>query len=308
MKINYVICTYGGIYARKFGHHPKQKEQYLKYNLILLNEIATNIDTITIMRPKVDPDHIEIKDYYNFDGLHIDNILNKIRVIDCNNLGLSYGQFIFLLDKDLTDKNLYDYYIFTEDDYVPSLDFFEEELINNYDRNIPNYLCAGINKELDNSKMMFQHEGSRFMVPDFSLGIISKENIEKFFNVWSWSSIKDIYEKAKQKPFNFIQILFGYFFYRAGIEIMEANQYLSVFYDCDHDLYLINFQRYDRRADRKRTNSEVYNSPIFLPLDIFPPSDIDYTSRINLISAYLNNQKEFMRIYRRLRMRLTSLI
>jgi hypothetical protein len=80
------------------------------------------------MRPKIDSNHIELKDYYNFEEMNINNIKDKIVIYECQNIGISYGQFFTGVFKDLS----FDYYIFIEDDYVPFVNYFENEFINEY--------------------------------------------------------------------------------------------------------------------------------------------------------------------------------
>ena len=74
-KINLIIATYAGKYY-KFNSNNleinKDKENYLKYNLLFINNNINNLSQITIMKPKINKEHIEIPDYYNFDNLNID--------------------------------------------------------------------------------------------------------------------------------------------------------------------------------------------------------------------------------------------
>jgi hypothetical protein len=130
MKTNLVICTYGA----KYG--VMNKENYLKLNLTLLNKINTNISQITIMKPKIDIQHFEYPDYYNFENIEISNIKNKIKIIECENIGISYGQFLTAI----TSEKEFDYHIFVEDDYIFFKDYFEEYMINEL-KNTNEYLC-----------------------------------------------------------------------------------------------------------------------------------------------------------------------
>ena len=90
MKTNLVISTYGAKYSII------NKKNYLQYNLSLLNKINTNITQITIMKPKINKNHETYHDYYNFDNINISNIKDKIKIIECENIGISYGQFLIL--------------------------------------------------------------------------------------------------------------------------------------------------------------------------------------------------------------------
>ena len=47
MSVNLIICSYSGKYPRKFEtNENKDKYNFLKYNLYLLNKIKTNISQI----------------------------------------------------------------------------------------------------------------------------------------------------------------------------------------------------------------------------------------------------------------------
>lgn len=90
------------------------------------------------MKPLVDKEHSIIEDYYNFDNIDIDNIRHKIKIYECLNIGISYGQFLNSIKNDMD----FDFYIFTEDDYVPFIDYFEKILINEYlSINLDIFLC-----------------------------------------------------------------------------------------------------------------------------------------------------------------------
>src|SRR5438445_10382939 len=113
--INYIIATYARKYEQKFQlpwSASLSLENYLLYNLSVINKLKNNLTQITIMKPKINNDHLEIKDYYNFDKIDIANIKNKIKILECENIGLSYGQFF----NTVKNNNDFDYYIFVEDD------------------------------------------------------------------------------------------------------------------------------------------------------------------------------------------------
>ena len=107
IKVNLIISTYGA----KYNH--EDKENYLRLNLLVLNKLNPNITTISIMKPKINNNHIAYKNYYNFDDIDLKNIRHKIDIIECYNIGISYGQFLTAIYKEQN----YDYYIFIEDDY-----------------------------------------------------------------------------------------------------------------------------------------------------------------------------------------------
>jgi hypothetical protein len=127
------------------------------------------------MRPKINENHEPIPNYYNIDNLDLDNIRHKIKFCDCENVGISYGQFI----KGIELNNTFDYHIFTEDDYLPFKDYFEDDLItelNNIEKD--SFLCLYIKKNvLWNIKDYLSSENSNLLENKFS-----KFNISVFFS------------------------------------------------------------------------------------------------------------------------------
>ena len=117
--VNLIISTYAGKY------NPEVKENILKTNLKIINSLKSDITKITIMKPKIDKHHEEISGYYDFSNINLDNIKDKIVICECDNVGISYGQFFKAIEND----NSYDYYIFMEDDYTPFIDYFEKEFM-----------------------------------------------------------------------------------------------------------------------------------------------------------------------------------
>ena len=137
MSTNLIIATYAGKY------NSEVKNNLLKINLKIINSVKTNISRITIMKPKIDAEHEEITGYYDFSSINIDNIRDKIVICECENIGISYGQFFAGISRDTN----FDYYIFLEDDYTVFNDYFEEEFKKELD-NIENdsLLCLFIYK------------------------------------------------------------------------------------------------------------------------------------------------------------------
>ena len=65
MRTNLIISPSAGVYSIE------NKENFLIKNLLLINNLKTDIDQITIIKPKVDSNHIEKKNYYNFEEINI---------------------------------------------------------------------------------------------------------------------------------------------------------------------------------------------------------------------------------------------
>ena len=126
MKINLIIASYGGLPKKHAGNN--LKKEYLKINLQCLNQIKSNISKITIMKPKIKPEDTLLPNYYDFSSLNLSNIKDKIEVIQCENIGISYGQFFSAM---LHSGNEYfDYTFWIEDDYIICADYFEKMLIS----------------------------------------------------------------------------------------------------------------------------------------------------------------------------------
>lgn len=131
MKINYIIATWSGI-----RHDLKENQPY--YNDVLKNHVRTlvttenNISQITIMKPR---NPAENSDYYNIEPN------DKIKIVDCENEYLSYGQWLKAAKLFLKE---FDYFIFIEDDYVPCINNFDSRLIDIYKEGT--YLCQLVDK------------------------------------------------------------------------------------------------------------------------------------------------------------------
>lgn len=315
-KINLIIATYGGKYYKFDSSNKdinKDKEKYLKYNLLLINNNMNNLDQITIMRPKINKEHTEIPDYYNFDNLNIDNIRHKIKIYECENIGISYGQFFTAIFKD----SEFDYHIFIEDDYFPFIDYFDENLIYLLDSFTDDtYLCSFVNEnktnifkkldlsESDISKVQLNEYFNKYnitnfniLLPDFSLGIISKNGVDKLIKTYNnIDNILELYSIKFNKNWVY-QVLFGYTFTIAGINMKDYNKlYLNVFFESsNNELYLCNVgSKYYKKWKNVITNAK-YRIPIFMPLDILFPRN--YSSDLLKFHSYLYKPKIFTELF-----------
>lgn len=267
MNINYVICSYGGIYNRRFEDGKEYRKNILKKHLEMLNNVENNITQISIMKPKISNNHIPIKDYYNFESLNIENIKDKIKIIECENQGISYGQFLTCINNDYIEKKLYDYYIFNEDDYIPLIDNFDSLFIDEYNKNEMNYLCLGINvKDNINTTRLWKSE--HISVPDFAIGLIDKNTINYLYENSTYDNLMKILLDIKKEPIHFHQISFGYLLHKCNIKIRDVKEkYLSLFYEnCDKNFYLVNLDINNRRIERDYKENK-YKNPLFIPID-----------------------------------------
>jgi hypothetical protein len=265
------------------------------------------------MRPKINKEHAEIPDYYNFDNLNIDNIRHKIKIYECENIGISYGQFFTAIFKD----SEFDYYIFIEDDYFPFIDYFDEHLIyllSNFTDET--YLCSFVDKKKTNIfEKLESHESNiskielnkyfnkynlkkyDIVLPDFSLGIISKKGVDKLIKTYNnIENILELYSIKFNKNWVY-QILFGYTFTIAGINMMDYNNlYLNIFFESSNNkLYLCNVgSKYYKKWKNVITNAK-YRIPLFMPLDILFPRN--YTDDLLKFHSYLYKPEIFSNLF-----------
>lgn len=318
MKTNLIIATYGGKLDKYKNNNTK--DYYLRYNLELLNSIETDITQITIMRPKINKEHNEIKDYYNFENLKIDKIKNKIKIIDCENIGISYGQFFSGISKNRE----FDYYIFIEDDYIVFQDHFEKKLIDEYKLNndSQSLLCSFIYKnkfwdifdyaksinELEDNINILKHKLSNFTnnninllcnIPDFSLCILHKDAVDKIFTYYE--NIENILNLFDINFTNIWlhQILFGYVLKIANINIFDMrDSYMNIFFHSgSNKISLCNSENIDDFLIDNNPKKRLKN-PLFIPLDILYPNN--YNNILNIMIQHLINGSMFINQYNKL--------
>jgi len=313
MTINLIITTYAGK-VNKFNFNNK-KDNYLKYNLQCINNLNLEIDQITIMKPKINKGHQEIKDYYNLSHLNIPNIINKIKIIECENIGISYGQLFNALHNN---KN-FDYSIFIEDDYL----FFNKNSIKNllseFKKNEhDSLLCSFIYKnrkwnllqhaqKLNESQNILQklktklnnlniNSNNQYIIPDFSLCILSKNTVNKIFNHFKYYQLYDLFS-ISFKSIWLHQILFGLILYESNIKINDIQEnFINIFYNTGNNVITLtnNNQNINLNKIQKFIKKKL-NSPIFIPLDVFIFDK--FKNDMNLISSISNNSKEFLEDY-----------
>jgi hypothetical protein len=295
------------------------KKLYLKESLSVLNKIKTSVDRITIMKPKIDENHIPYENYYNFDNIDISNIKDKIQIVECENIGISYGQFLTGIFNDLS----FDFYIFTEDDYLLFNDDFDIYLKNKVALN--SYLCVfyykdkkwSLNDYLNNCKDEFINLNSYnteiinkmndyFFVPDHSCGIISNKTFKKIFD--KFSSLDNLI-----KLFNFNirdriwvhQIIFGYLLYLCDITIEDlSSDNLPLFYTtggCVKICYKDNIIS----VENLNEISYYLDNPIFVPREFFYPYYQDYN--ITNLKKYIKKFEEFEKQYNKINLQLYRL-
>ncbi len=315
--VNLIIASYGGL-TKKYINNI-DKKYYLKYNIALLNTIQTNITQITIMKPNVNETDYLISDYYDFSKIDVSNIKDKIKIIECENIGISYGQFLNAIDNDKS----FDYYIFIEDDYIITKDYFEEDLVNEYESknnslsflcsffytnkkwNIMNYtinLQTETNETILNMKEKLDYwnfSEKECIVPDFSLGIFSKKEVGKIYESFGTIDKINNFFNINFRSIWIHQILFGYLLNICGIEIIDMkDSYLNIFYETfNGDIYLCNFDDSITDWRTKINNDQKFLLPIFIPTDIFYPNDIRYVNDIETMKKFVLEYDELSNIY-----------
>ena len=312
-KINLIISTYAGKY------NSENKENILKLNLQILNKLNPLIDTITIMKPKINEYHEEIIGYYDITNINLDNIKNKIKIIECENIGISYGQFFTGIYNDLS----FDYYILIEDDYVIFRKNFTEEFIEEFLKNEnDSLLCSFIYKyrlwdiveqqilyctNKNNTKILkekieyYNLIHTKCNIPDFSLCILSKNTINKIINKFSLNHIIDIFNINFSKIW-LHQILFGHIIYTCGIKIYDIkNSHLNIFYETPiKDILLCNFEdEYNVRTwNQIEYKNEKFKSPLFIPIQIL--NNNYFYNKLNDMKRYMIDENDFFENYNRI--------
>lgn len=135
MRINYVIATYSGPSDKKVQ---TPKKEALKIHLKnIANTKCMHISQVTIMKA-LDENCDPNSDYYDVDD-YIKQIedMHKIpvKIVDCENYCYSFGQWLLCYEQT---KSEFDYYIFQEDDYFPSMDNYDNIYLTAYKEAFPN--------------------------------------------------------------------------------------------------------------------------------------------------------------------------
>lgn len=229
-KINYVISTYNGLNKR--NHSEPLPKDVLKTHLSKLLSLQHTLSQITIMKPTSETFYPE---YYEVQSI-IENFNIPIKIVDCENYGFSFGQFLTAYKK-YTDQ--FDYYIFVEDDYVPLIDGFDTILTKIYTQKFLDkigVLCSLVQGSYDYSLV-----GG---YPPHVEGIVccNSQTLDKIFCFPLWendpikwldlidSGIDSDYDWEGQKQGykgGYYQLTFSYLFYKANI-LMD--DYLDVKY------------------------------------------------------------------------------
>lgn len=313
MQINLIIATYGGIPLKhKENRH---KKHYLRLNLECLNTIKTSITHITIMKPKINAEDIVVEDYYDFSCLNIENIRDKIKIYECDNIGISYGQYFAGIANNLDC----DIHFWIEDDYLICADNFDKKIMDfmkEYNLSQDTHVCPfiytnrkwdivpyaeSINEEprvIDILRLRLNYYDLvdiKCHIPDMmQLGVLTKYSVTKILDVFK--NFTEIYYLFSI-PFTKIwlhQILFGYVLYKAGIYVEDtAKVFTNIFYETSIDkIFLCNYPENVNTWKERQYNGEKLLSPLCFPTEIvlYPER---YHEDMELMKRYITNREVF---------------
>ena len=248
-NIVYVIATYGASYARRnetAGQHDNSLN--LQYQCNALERVGHDITETLIMRPSIDPGHIPYQNYYSC--LPINS-----RVVDCQNRGGSYGQWLrslFEIDAD--------YYIFTEDDYIPAIENFGSVLVDLYQDLDEDhlYLCTGIRYDQNMPRLHLCH-GQKIPVCNFSLGILSRAARDVITSSYTLEQLYEILESLGKYCLDIYQITFSFILHLCHINIKDTQSHLAIFYSGSNNPLLL-YNSIDQRSLKpKKMPPNAYN-------------------------------------------------
>lgn len=132
-RVNYVIATWGGP-RRLGGAYGNYTYKHLKF----LEKIKHNLDQITVVWPDNQQELYSYRKYMeSIDGTEING--TPVKVLKTKNRFQSYGQYISAFKKFGND---FDYFIFTEDDYVAVANDFDKDLIDSFEKNHKEKRCG----------------------------------------------------------------------------------------------------------------------------------------------------------------------
>lgn len=311
MKINLIIASYGGISVKHSEN--KHKKHYLKLNLQCLNALKTNLTCITIMKPSINANDQIITDYYDFSHLDIGNIRDKIQVYECDNVGISYGQYFAGISHNLDC----DIHFWIEDDYIICADHFDNILIKIMrEYRECTHLCPFIytNRKWDIvpyaesiqeephvvdilRKRLCDYEMHNMQchVPDMmQLGILTKTCVQKILDAFTdFISIYYLFNI----PFTKIwlhQILFGYVLCKAGIELRDTSQiFTNIFYETSiNKIFLCNYPENVNTWKERVYSGEKLWSPLCVPTEILLYPE-HYYEDLTLMKKYMCSPELF---------------
>jgi hypothetical protein len=242
MKINYVIATWSGKNTKRNENYHKwvnpSPSEVLKIHLQQLNKFTHHLTQITIMKPYCDPEK-QCMDYYNIEQ-EIEKSTVPIVCIDCENFGYSNGQWLKCYE---IYRNMFDYYIFIEDDYIPFTNNFDTLLIDNYKTRFDN----NIGKLCGFAEGYPKHKKHIFPLHYDSIVCLSSQSLELLYTTPKWDrnprkwlnkdiiSTKIMINLKNQYLGAFNQINFSLLFTELDIPLQDYSDLYPVPYFAEQD-------------------------------------------------------------------------
>lgn len=215
-KTNYILAAWSGKRAEI-----EQNGGYLQKHIHYLNNVKHNLSQVTIGHP-YNPN--ENQEYTKFikELKKLDNG-TPVTYLDQPNIGWSYGHWSRSFEKYRDD---FQYYIFIEDDYVPTIDNFDDILIEMYEeakeKDNCGYLCSLF---LDKSINIY---GMHTSEPHagISNGISSSDVLQKIWNKFN------VIPHDTEENYRNGQILFSQAFIEVDYSICDyLDKFRSLYYE-----------------------------------------------------------------------------
>lgn len=244
MSTNYVIATYAGYNidpansgngrAHLLNENPHPSE-YLRAHLLNINKYKHNLAQITIMKPQVTSGG-RYENYYDIENI-VKECTCPVEIVECENFGCSYGQWLLSYQKW---GNKFNFYIFIEDDYSPASDNFDQKLLHSFLSKNCGYLASYVERDV---------------LAANSNGMVSAKALEQVYAKYDdpRSELYKLFDGPRLQTLGHVcQQSFSLLFNNSGCGLADfTDQYSSVFYYGPN-----NFRNF----------STVENNHIFLPL------------------------------------------
>jgi hypothetical protein len=145
-----------------------------------------------------------------------------------------------------------------------------------------------------------------FCVPDFSIGIISKELVCKIINTFgNIENIINLFD-VKFTQLWIYQVLFGYILFLSNIEISDiSKKNINLFYGTGGSINICNFDAYSKNPEDTIFNGIKMDIPICVPIELF------YNNQDSLLIElrdYILEYDFFMNRYHFLNMEMQKII
>ncbi|KAL1526865.1 hypothetical protein AB1Y20_015556 [Prymnesium parvum] len=181
-RVHYVIASFEGYTKRTHYYPPPGK--VLCLHLDQLCALSHALAQVTVVQAESSGCARTTAGYYSSCKHHFEgNPL--VQVQRCENYGYSMGQWLKVYE---TYRDAFDYYLFMEDDYCPTMHHFDATLVRIYQRKFPNnvgLLCSVV----QGSKAYDGPHGSRGCFPIHWEGsvFVSSETLRKLYECPRWA-------------------------------------------------------------------------------------------------------------------------